>query len=91
MNGLRMLRRLLCCLTGVMMSVPLTAQEPRHPESRQRSGEHPRQRVIRIFNETSPPVGAPLPDLKCFAEDGSSFKLGNLKGRYTVLVFGCLT
>lgn len=36
-------------------------------------------------------VGAPLPDLAVYDAEGRPFQLGQLKGRYTVLVFGCLT
>lgn len=43
------------------------------------------------FEKEAPQVGQPLPDLEGFDEKGRPFRLGQLKGRYTVLVFGCLT
>lgn len=36
-------------------------------------------------------VGAPLPDLAVYDAAGKPFQLSQLKGSYTVLVFGCLT
>lgn len=66
-----------------------TESEARHMTSQRE--EHPRDRVVRIFNETSPAIGEPLPELNCFDEQGNSIKLRSITGRYTVLVFGCLT
>lgn len=36
-------------------------------------------------------AGLALPDVKILDADGQEFVLSNLKGHYTVLVFGCLT
>lgn len=36
-------------------------------------------------------VGSTLPDLTVFTADGKPFKTASLKGKHTVLVFGCLT
>lgn len=38
-----------------------------------------------------PAVGDVLPDVSAYDADGKSFKLRSVKGKYTVLVFGCLT
>ena len=54
-------------------------------------GERSGERVRRIFDETSPEIGAPLPDLTCYDAEGNELKLSSLKGRHTVLLFGCLT
>ena len=56
-----------------------------------RDGEGPHGRVVRIFAETSPGIGQPLPDLTCFDAQGKQFHLRSLKGHHTVLLFGCLT
>jgi len=53
--------------------------------------EHPRERVNRIFDELSPPPGEPLPDVTIYDAQGRKFPLRNLRGRHTVLLFGCLT
>ena len=66
-----------------------TDSEP--PKKTSGGGEHPRERVVRIFNATSPAIGEPLPDVTCFDEQGQPFKLRSVKGRFTVLLFGCLT
>lgn len=36
-------------------------------------------------------IGQKLPDLTIFDERGDKFRLADVKGRYTVIVFGCLT
>ena len=38
-----------------------------------------------------PAVGTTIPNVELFDADGNPFRLGQLKGSYTVLVFGCLT
>ena len=47
--------------------------------------------VIKNFEEQSPKIGAKLPELKLFDENGITFNTNSLRGNYTVLVFGCLT
>jgi cytochrome oxidase Cu insertion factor (SCO1/SenC/PrrC family) len=65
------------------------SQEPSEPA--EEKPEQPRQIVIRVFNETSPEIGQPLPAVACFDETGERFQLRQLKGQYSVLMFGCLT
>jgi hypothetical protein len=36
-------------------------------------------------------IGQPLPNLTVYDSNGNEFKLSSLKGKYSVLVFGCLT
>ena len=36
-------------------------------------------------------LGQNLPDLTIFDEQGGKFRLADVKGKYTVIVFGCLT
>lgn len=43
------------------------------------------------FQGRLPKPGAPLPDLTIYDSQGNPFPLQNLRGTYTVLVFGCLT
>ena len=38
-----------------------------------------------------PEMGATLPDVSVYDEQGQKFSTSSLRGRYTVLVFGCLT
>jgi cytochrome oxidase Cu insertion factor (SCO1/SenC/PrrC family) len=54
-------------------------------------GERGGERVRRIFDETSPEIGAPLPDVTCYDADGNEINLRSLRGHHTVLLFGCLT
>jgi hypothetical protein len=53
--------------------------------------DSPRQQVIRRFEERSPAVGQPLPDIAGVDADGQPLRLSSLKGSHVVLVFGCLT
>ena len=43
------------------------------------------------FQEASPRIGEPLPDLSGYDEQGKVFSLDQLEGHLTILVFGCLT
>jgi len=36
-------------------------------------------------------IGQALPDLTIFDDKGGEFRLADLKGKYSVIVFGCLT
>lgn len=38
-----------------------------------------------------PEIGAELPEITGFDAEGNEFPLSNLKGQYSVVVFGCLT
>ena len=53
--------------------------------------ERPRERVDRIFDELSPSIGQPLPDVTIYNARGEEFPLRNLRDHHTVLLFGCLT
>jgi hypothetical protein len=56
-----------------------------------KQGRSAREGVMQSFERKSPAVGERLPDLKAFNAAGETIQLGELKGDYTVLVFGCLT
>lgn len=43
------------------------------------------------FEQAKPAIGDLLPDVAAFDENGQKLKLRDLKGQYTVIVFGCLT
>ncbi len=43
------------------------------------------------FDQQAPAIGQPLPNVKLYTADGKEFSTSQLKGSYTVLVFGCLT
>jgi cytochrome oxidase Cu insertion factor (SCO1/SenC/PrrC family) len=43
------------------------------------------------FASKAPSIGAELPDASGYTADGKPFNLRELKGKYTVIVFGCLT
>ena len=59
-------------------------------------GQGPRGRmggdIEKRFESSAPALGERLPDLEAFDADGTKVSLRKLvKGRYTVLVLGCLT
>ena len=43
------------------------------------------------FAQQAPGIGQPLPELTLYTAEGKEFSTSQLKGSYTVLVFGCLT
>jgi cytochrome oxidase Cu insertion factor (SCO1/SenC/PrrC family) len=43
------------------------------------------------FVKGKPAVGDPVPDLTVYTPDGKEAKTADLRGRYVVLTFGCLT
>lgn len=47
--------------------------------------------VVRQFESSAPAVGASLPAVSIFDEAGKAYQTSALKGRWTVLVSGCLT
>ena len=58
-------------------------------------GGHGRQGGMRqmpkMFGDDVVNVGQPLPDVEIFSDTGDKFRTSQLKGKYTVIVFGCLT
>jgi cytochrome oxidase Cu insertion factor (SCO1/SenC/PrrC family) len=47
--------------------------------------------VVRMFEQSAPQVGTPFPGISIFDESGKPFHTSALRGRWTVLVSGCLT
>ena len=43
------------------------------------------------FGSSLPQVGRVLPNVTAYDENGGEFSLNQLRGKYAVLVFGCLT
>lgn len=41
--------------------------------------------------DSGPEIGEELPDVTALDENGQKISLRSLRGKYTVLVFGCLT
>jgi cytochrome oxidase Cu insertion factor (SCO1/SenC/PrrC family) len=91
----RMSRRVLALFAAACFCLaPLaSAQEGTNSGDDQKPDETPMTRggVDRQFGKKSPEIGAHLPDLKAYDAEGKEVQLGNFKGQYTVLVFGCLT
>jgi len=45
----------------------------------------------RQFDQRAPAIGSELPDLSVSDGDGNPLKVRDLRGKFTVIVFGCLT
>ena len=54
-------------------------------------GQSGRSQVSSAFQRASPGIGEPIPEVTVYTADGKEFSTSQLKGSYTVLVFGCLT
>ncbi len=54
-------------------------------------GQSGRSQVSSAFNRSSPGIGESIPEVTVYTADGKKFSTSQLKGSYTVLVFGCLT
>ncbi len=79
------MKRLILSLVAVsFLSASVAVGQPNQAPSA-------RDNVIQSFDRKSPAVGEQLPDLKAYNAAGETIQLGELKGNYTVLVFGCLT
>jgi cytochrome oxidase Cu insertion factor (SCO1/SenC/PrrC family) len=75
------MRRVLIGLT-VALTLALAAGESFAQRNRQRE---------RDFVVARPAVGDALPSLEIYTPDGRPFSTADLRGHFTVLVFGCLT
>jgi len=49
------------------------------------------ERMNARFEDQHPRVGEPLPDATGLTADGAPFSLAETRGKWTVLVTGCLT
>lgn len=72
-------------ISAVLLSAGPAAAQENKPE------ETPRQAVVRQFERDAPAIGEPLPDIELYDARGKPVRLAELRGNYTVLVFGCLT
>jgi cytochrome oxidase Cu insertion factor (SCO1/SenC/PrrC family) len=78
-NSMRAMAMAAVFLVGTM-AAPGTAQP-----------EGGRPRLPPLLRADAPQVGDQLPDVQVFTDTGDPFRMSALKGKYTVLVFGCLT
>jgi hypothetical protein len=89
--------RLVALFQSVVLLLPgIVAAQVRTPETPPKvpatpAGETPRQQLIQTFEQRSPAVGSPLPELSLLDANGAKFPMSALRGHYSVLVFGCLT
>ena len=82
---------LLLCFVAVGVAQQTEGSETARRPNAKPGVESPKERVNRKFESTAPGIGEPLPDVTVLDADGREFSLRSLRGKYTVLVFGCLT
>jgi cytochrome oxidase Cu insertion factor (SCO1/SenC/PrrC family) len=76
---------------GAFSYAPVHAADAAAGGRRQRPAAPPRGSLNQRFDQAAPAIGSQVPDLTVYDADGKPFPLRQLKGDYTVLVFGCLT
>ena len=81
----------LLTLGVIRLQADLTLAQPPGPARNRERADSPRQALNRNFGNRGPAVGETVPDVSFFDADGKKLSLHSLKGKYTVLVFGCLT
>tara|TARA_R110002072_G_scaffold271038_2_gene430981 strand:- start:107944 stop:108216 length:273 start_codon:yes stop_codon:yes gene_type:complete len=79
-------------VTALMQAGDSVAQRPSQtrPEGRA-SGSRPGSVGSSTLERSGLNVGQRMPDVTIYDEDGEKFPLSRTKGKYSVLVFGCLT
>ncbi len=76
---------------SILMACLIAAcQFPLHAQ-RARQNSNSREGMVGQFNQSAPAVGDTLPLLNGFDAKGHPWNTGQLRGKHTVLVFGCLT
>ena len=79
-------------LAGLLaMTCSPSASYGQRPGQGGQSGQSGRSQVSSAFNRSSPGIGESIPEVTVYTADGKKFSTSQLKGSYTVLVFGCLT
>ena len=76
-------------MAGFMTTALMTTSSYGQPFNQ--GGQSGRSGVNSGFEKTAPGIGQPLPEVTLYRADGKQFLTSQLKGSYTVLVFGCLT
>lgn len=74
-----------------LLTAPLSAQDRSRDRSQALRQAGSSRGQLSNFGRKAPQVGQRLPSVKLLQADGSPIDLRDLKGNYTVLVFGCLT
>lgn len=76
------MRTLPLLVLAPLIAATLAGPAPAQPQKKKSDEE---------FVKEKPAVGDGLPDLTVYTPDGKEVKTSDLRGRYVVLTFGCLT
>jgi cytochrome oxidase Cu insertion factor (SCO1/SenC/PrrC family) len=76
------MRTLPLLVLAPLIAATLPGQAPAQPQKKKSDEE---------FVKEKPAVGDKLPALTVYTPDGKEVKTSDLRGRYVVLTFGCLT
>ena len=79
---MKALPSLICAALALSFTVPMMAQKKRQEFMDAYNARHLKE---------NPRIGETLEDVDVFDAAGKKFSTENFKGKYTVLVFGCLT
>lgn len=53
--------------------------------------QRPRRGMPKMLDDSAPKIGEQLPDVSIHTDSGDAYRTSLLKGKYTVLIVGCLT
>ena len=81
----------LFCWAGVGFAQRPAMSKSARPASAAAGAASAREQVNWQFESKAPGIGEPLPDITVLDAEGRDFPLRDLRGSYSVLVFGCLT
>jgi cytochrome oxidase Cu insertion factor (SCO1/SenC/PrrC family) len=83
---------------GTVFSQTTTQQSETQDASKPKTEDTKKKQVVefadtynRRFAKRKPLIGEILADVKAWDEYGKEFDLSSTRGKYTVIVFGCLT
>ncbi len=80
------MRPLITAVVATTLTVATTADA-----QRQRNNQPGQRTRPNTLSADAPDIGDPLPDVTVHTETGDELRMSALKGKYTILVFGCLT
>lgn len=78
-------------LLGLAGLLAMTCSPASYGQRPGQSGQSGRSQVSSAFSRSAPGIGESIPEVTVYTADGKKFSTSQLKGSYTVLVFGCLT
>lgn len=85
------MNRLLITTLVVGMAASVASAQPGRRQGVAGGGSRPGTAGSSVLERTGLKIGQKVPDVTIHDDKGDLFPLANLKGKYTVITFGCLT